>query len=176
MAEIRYATIPAKVGFQLNESYTDKDAQYELDDVVIGDIGLFEYPRKDPWDPFIVVGIPNTGYSPTAFDVIFPRFRINDNGRIEFGCDRTTEKFGRSHKCTCEVHYMGDLSCRCGAEEKDAKNYAETFAPVLSDYKYRVCTIDCVNLGVDFYFPPDLKGILLLPMYSNQCLTCRNNE
>lgn len=136
--ETKYATIPSIIGFQLKNKNKIKEGwRYNLKDVVVGDIGMFDADRAEPWDPFIVVNVkedpkedPKADVKDIIFDVIFPRFNINENGEIEFGQDRLNEKFIYKYKCRCEIYQGGDFVCDCGAQKKNVDDYAKTFKKV----------------------------------------------
>lgn len=97
-----------------------------------GVVGSFGADRVPDWNLFVVVNSDRN-----SIDVIHPRIRIDSDGRIMLGVDKLTETWENQYRCTCGTYYLCDGFCRCGASDRNAEAYCNTFKETKCRYKIK---------------------------------------
>jgi hypothetical protein len=152
----------------------------------VGSIISYGTDRALNWDHGVVVGVD---WKRGLVGVIYPRFKFvwNEDTKsvqsIIFGGDRLSEpNYDYPAKCVCEIYQGCDFLCRCGAEDKNAQAYQESFEVADSPTQtYQVCWLDIREEGyvwLESDSMPSQKEWLpkCMPMQRTSCLACRDSH
>lgn len=125
-----------------------------------------------PFDPFVVVDISQQASN--KMSVIYPRMRMNKEGKLEFGQDRATEnlEYFKREECYSGWYFPCKRGCICGARSKAEALYDTHFTSKTTDYQVFTIPWPGTTIGPDllgyphYLFPPSLQDIPLLPLLS----------
>lgn len=152
--------MPLIVDSNMVEDYIDeKDNNRVLKKPKVGCIGIFIYDRCES-DMFVVVGNANF---PKSFEIIRPRHKLDDQGKIIWGCDTILQRETFEYPkhvyvpCKCKDREWQSHSefgnCKHVDQENEnkLKYYKDMFQPVhnLDTYEYIVdkCVEKTYNFG-----------------------------